>query len=688
MSAGCGDWPYSELAKFEVVALGCHRKLQEKLARFFRSDHGIEAFQLVEYFLREPVRRSGDEPSMICFPFLRRLLEQNVFQLRGKDGGFEIRPLTSEVREEVELEEIEGTYHPRRYVLPFQESIIGQTTFDTWSGTPLQDIPRAAWFERYSAARWEEYERRMLQAPDKFRDIYLVEFNLAARFWKACADGIATIVGGYPICSEDMFYGYFVLVWPEPSINSFDSEPPHRKEVEYDDVVSYLDEQARESYVPTLALLHNSICEDRFCSEMKDHSDAATLRERIDALPASRWSREAKDLIERGLASLWQKRKELLLQPDGMARVKATLLFRKYNIASPGMVQQIRNIIQRAPHFYQPGPGAKLPAALVYGEAGSGKDTMAKVIQLFTAPSWSPREHTSNCEEQSGYFGLRLNTINMSSLKPDALFGPLFQGMRISDPHLDVAGILTRDGKGDDSDASSPDVFILDELNSLNVDLQGVLLRVLENGEVTPLFDIKPFPIKHLMIGIVNEDPDVLMRESETRILKDMKGFTGELINNALYEFFVRGRRLRPDLFYRLSRSLYVKLPALRERRDDIPILFHFECEDAVKQELKHACLDQGTEEHEVYIELKAYESLMQTSLDWPGNIRQLQAVATEAAIDSVKQYLEKGHNARPGIVYVWNETVEGVLRKYFPKVFETSVGDTYTERKNHGRSC
>ena len=97
----------------------------------------------------------------------------------------------------------------------------------------------------------------------------------------------------------------------------------------------------------------------------------------------------------------------------------------------------------------------------------------------------------------------------MSALKPNMLFGPLFLGMIISEPQFQIPSILLQSGERE-GEQNAAGVFILDELNSLDVDLQGVLLRVLENGEVRPLFGIEAKHIAHLIVGIVNENPDIL----------------------------------------------------------------------------------------------------------------------------------------------------------------------------------
>ena len=690
-------WPYSDLARLEVVALGCHCKLHDELSRLFRTKYGIEAFQLVEYFLLDPVRRNGNTPCWVFFPFIRRLLEQNVFHIDGEHSErIRVIPRTKDLRERLQIDSSGPQLQPRLYSLPFEQAIIGKDVFNIWlTHNALDQVQPQSWFRTYSSDDWIRHEHRIRQMPAEFRDILLIEFDLAARFWMNCADNVRTIVGAYPICSADTFYGYFAIVWPEPHSSRGESKPIRWGHVQCADIVKRLAEHAEDYYIPTVALLHNSIWESRLHDSILSGRSKDDLLRQIEDAPVGAWPVSGSDTIESGLARLWMYRKELLGRENGVAQFDDTLLFRKYNIASPGMVKQIGEIIRRARHLQQPAPGDKLPTALVYGEAGSGKDTMAKLIPLFTLPYWTAETGKSaQSKNTGGYFGLKPHVINVSALKPNSVFGPLFLGMNVSKPVCDIPSVLTL--AGDECNALSPQssdgdpaghaargVFVLDELNSLDIDLQGVLLRILENGEITPLFSIKPAHVRHLMIGIVNEDPEVLMRESETQRLKQIKQFTGEFIGNALYELLVKGRRLRPDLFYRFSRGLYIKLPSLRERREDIPILFYFECANAVQRELngalhhskmsksagKKPLPHKGGSIH-VCVELRAYELLMHPSLDWPGNIRQLESVAVEVAAKAVSEYANDLPPQPSSIVHVSEDVVSKVLTKYFPNVF------------------
>lgn len=94
--------------------------------------------------------------------------------------------------------------------------------------------------------------------------------------------------------------------------------------------------------------------------------------------------------FEAAFGKVWERRLDILNNKKEIAaeiikKFKNTLYFHKYKIASPGMIKLIKKLISGAEQMNRPDhDGGSLPAALVYGEAGSGKDTMARLISLFT----------------------------------------------------------------------------------------------------------------------------------------------------------------------------------------------------------------------------------------------------------------------------------------------------------------
>ncbi len=104
------------------------------------------------------------------------------------------------------------------------------------------------------------------------------------------------------------------------------------------------------------------------------------------------------------------------------------------------MVEQIREIMEKGSRLTQPARlDASLPCALVFGEAGSGKETMARLIPLFT-PFFT---HESTPSDELGYFGAELRVVNLAALKPNALVGPLLLGTELETPATGAAGSVT-----------------------------------------------------------------------------------------------------------------------------------------------------------------------------------------------------------------------------------------------------
>ena len=122
----------------------------------------------------------------------------------------------------------------------------------------------------------------------------------------------------------------------------------------------------------------------------------------------------------------------------------------------------------------------------------------------------------------------------------------------------------------------------VDELNSLDIDVQGSLLRILQNATIQSLGVTGEEKVDFLVIGIVNEPEAILTLEEPLRRFVTDKSIFGGVLGRTLYEYFRSMRRLRNDLYYRLVREGKFKLLDLGDRREDIPILFSF----FVKKEL------------------------------------------------------------------------------------------------------
>jgi two-component system nitrogen regulation response regulator GlnG len=141
--------------------------------------------------------------------------------------------------------------------------------------------------------------------------------------------------------------------------------------------------------------------------------------------------------------------------------------------------------------------------------------------------------------------------------------------------------------------------LFLDEIGDMPLELQAKLLRVLQEKEVTRTGGTTTIPVDVRIVAATNQD------------LQDK----------------VRRKEFREDLFYRLN-VVPIALPALRERRDDIPLLVEFFFQRA-HEELGVAlrsCSDAAMDL------LKRHE--------WPGNVRELENIIQRATLLSPDQLL------------------------------------------------
>jgi len=132
--------------------------------------------------------------------------------------------------------------------------------------------------------------------------------------------------------------------------------------------------------------------------------------------------------------------------------------------------------------------------------------------------------------------------------------------------------------------AASGGTLFLDEIGEMPVQMQAKLLRVLQEGEIKPVGDTRSYKVDVRVISATNRDLE-----------------TG-----------LAARAFREDLFYRLN-TFTIRLPPLRDRREDIPLI--------AARFLDTACRGLGKRVAGFSPEAQA----LLESADWPGNVRQLQ---------------------------------------------------------------
>ncbi|MBQ9253386.1 MAG: sigma-54-dependent Fis family transcriptional regulator [Bacteroidales bacterium] len=207
-------------------------------------------------------------------------------------------------------------------------------------------------------------------------------------------------------------------------------------------------------------------------------------------------------------------------------------------------------------------------SVLVTGESGVGKEVFSKII------------HKNSARKHNKYIAVNCGAIPEGTIESE-LFGHVKGAFTNAD----------RDRKGYFAEADKGTIF-LDEVGELPMNMQVKLLRVLESGEFIPVGSSKTL---HCDVRIV----------AATNV-------------NLLYA--IEEGRFREDLYYRLN-QISISIPPLRERQDDIYLLFKFfAVNQAEKYHMPHISLTADAREY-----LKRYP--------WKGNVRQLKNAAEQISI-------------------------------------------------------
>lgn len=198
-------------------------------------------------------------------------------------------------------------------------------------------------------------------------------------------------------------------------------------------------------------------------------------------------------------------------------------------------------------------------ATMIMGESGTGKELVAGAIHRLSSRSQGP-----------------FIKVNSAALHESLLESELFGHVRGAFTGAD----RTRVGRFEA--AHGGDIF-LDEIGDLPMATQAKLLRVLQEKVVERLGDQTPIPVDVRLISATNKDLAQLMQSGQ----------------------------FREDLFYRVN-VIPIRVPPLRERREDIPLLVETFIE---RIRLK-------TKKSVSSISKEALELLM--AYEWPGNVREL----------------------------------------------------------------
>lgn len=256
---------------------------------------------------------------------------------------------------------------------------------------------------------------------------------------------------------------------------------------------------------------------------------------------------------------------------------------------------------------------------LIEGESGTGKELLARAIH-----SASPRRNRE------------FVPVNCGAIPPDLVESELFGHKKGSF----TGAIADRSGFFGSADGGT---LFLDEVGDLPPGAQVKLLRVLQEGEITPVGSARAKKIDVRIVSATNR--------------------------NLLFE--VQRGNFREDLFFRLA-VIVLRIPALREREGDLGLLI-----DVLWQQ-------QNDEADKLLIPKKELSTGARNALlrhSWPGNVRELQNTLTRLALTSNQKTVTKAE-AAGAILGGFSSSREEILDRRFENGF--SLSETLGEVASH----
>ena len=205
---------------------------------------------------------------------------------------------------------------------------------------------------------------------------------------------------------------------------------------------------------------------------------------------------------------------------------------------------------------------------LIQGESGTGKELVAKAIHASSGKAAAP-----------------FVAINCGNIPSDLLESELFG-------HVRGAYTGATSAKKGLFEAANGGTLFLDEVATVSMEMQAKLLRVIQEREFRRLGGLENIKVDVRIIAATNTDLQTAVQQGT----------------------------FRDDLYYRLN-VIVIKIPPLRERTDDIPLLSEYFIRKYGDESQRNG----------FHIEPQAMKILM--DYDWPGNVRELENVIERAVV-------------------------------------------------------
>ncbi len=337
-----------------------------------------------------------------------------------------------------------------------------------------------------------------------------------------------------------------------------------------------------------------------------------SLESTIQALEAR--AAELRTAQHKLLAAEREKQRALESELAELHQVVARASFAQMLGDSPAMQRLKEEIVRVAPSS---------ATVLVLGENGTGKELVAEAIHRN-----SPRRDR------------RFLKVNCAAFNDNLLESELFGHLK----GAYTGATASRKGLFEMADGGT---LLLDEVGDMSLEMQKKLLRTLQEGEIVPVGSTRVLKVDVRLLAATNRDLAQRMREGA----------------------------FREDLFHRLN-VIQIRVPPLRERREDIPLLARHFIEKYADKEGRQALRLEGEAERFL------------VEYPWPGNVRELENAVERAVIRAIGDVLrppdfqlESGESASPAAgeldqALAESLTLDQLEQRYIEKVLTHCGGN------------